>query len=60
MEETLRQYELKNVYSYCELDDPKYQNYFGNSYNNFNSFSPKPTFRREFHEVDVNQGRNLI
>jgi len=50
MEESLRQYELRNVYSYCELDDPKYQNYF------LNNYSPSmQTFRREFNEVDLNQ-----
>lgn len=41
MEETLREYELRNVYSYCELDDPKYQSFF--------------PLRKEFNELDLNQ-----
>lgn len=51
MEETLRENELKNVYSYCELDDPKYSNNFQNIYGNFQ----KDLFRREFNELDLNQ-----
>lgn len=50
MEESLRDYELKNVYSYCELDDPKYSSYFQNMYGNFNK-----DIRKEFHELDLNQ-----
>lgn len=45
MEESLRQFELRNVYSYCELDDPKFQNFYVNG-----GFS-----RREFGDLDLNQ-----
>ena len=50
MEESLRECELRNVYSYCELDDPKYQTYISAG-----SFNSAPQFRREFHELDLNQ-----
>ena len=50
MEESLREYELRNVYSYCELDDPKYQNFLQRDFTNSNL-----NFRREFNELDLNQ-----
>lgn len=51
MEESLRGNELRNVYSYCELDDPKFLKYNTNAYpTDMNN----PFQRAPYEELDKN------